>query len=116
VAYASIAFTPLVLVPVLFLNRSLRVVTRPVRNQYLNDRLEDVGQATVLSGASMALSLASGAVNLLGGRVTEQFGPVQFLPGAGLALAGAAALWLATSPVRPIDDAPAANADVTPTD
>jgi len=48
--------------------------------------------------------------------VTEQFGPVQFLPGAGLALAGAAALWLATSPVRPIDDAPAANADVTPTD
>lgn len=113
-AYASIAFTPLVLVPVLFLNRSLQVVTRPIRNQYLNDRLADVGRATVLSGASMALSVASGAANLVGGPVVEQFGPVGFLPGAGLAIAGAAGvLWLATSPVRPIDESSTSDADPT---
>lgn len=101
VAYASIALSPLALVPVLFLYRSTRVAIRPIRNQYLNDRLGDVGRATVLSGASMVLSLASGTANVVGGWMAEATGPVGFLPGAGLAVAGAGGvLWLATSPVR----------------
>jgi len=100
-AYASVALAPVLVVPLLFFNRSVRIVTRPVRNQYLNDRLGDVGRATVLSGASMVLSLASGTANLLGGRVVERFGPVEFLPWVGVAVAAAAGLlWLATSPVR----------------
>lgn len=101
-AYAVIALSPLALVPVLFLYRSTRTVVRPVRNQYLNDRLGDVGRATVLSGASMALSLVSGAANVVAGRVAETTGPVDFLPWAGVAVAGVAgALWVVTSPVRP---------------
>ena len=117
-AYVSVALSPVLVVPLLFFNRSLRVVTRPVRNQYLNDRLGNVGRATVLSGASMVLSLASGTANLLGGRVVERFGPVEFLPWVGVTVAVVAGLlWLATSPVRPlaatshVDDQPAPGTD-----
>lgn len=100
-AFAIIAVVPVAVVPVLFLNRGLARVTRPIRNQYLNDRLEDVGRATVLSGVSMVISLAAGTAKLLAGPVAESVGPVAFLPwvGVGLATAGAL-LWLATSPVR----------------
>ncbi|EMA02275.1 hypothetical protein C439_06830 [Haloferax mediterranei ATCC 33500] len=105
VVYASIALTPLFLVPMLFLYRSTRVVIAPLRNQYLNDRLGDVGRATVLSGASMVLSTASGLANLAGGAIADSLGPVTFLPWAGLTVAGAAGvLWVATSPVRSSDD------------
>ncbi len=101
ISYASVAIAPALVVPVIFLNRGLYTVTRPVRNQYLNDRLGDVGRATVLSGASMALSLSAGGAKLVGGWVAAGTGPVRFLPGAGLAVAGAASvLWLAASPVR----------------
>ncbi|WP_135820572.1 MFS transporter [Halostella litorea] len=101
VAYAAVAVTPLALVPVLVLYRATRTVTRPLRNQYLNDRLDDVGRATVLSGASMALSLAGGAAQLVGGAAAGTFGAVGVLPWAGLTVTGAAAvLWLAASPVR----------------
>lgn len=105
VVYASIALTPLFLVPMLFLYRSTRVVIAPLRNQYLNDRLGDVGRATVLSGASMVLSTASGLANLAGGAIADSLGPVTFLPWAGLTVAGAAGLlWVTTSPVRSSDD------------
>ncbi len=101
VAYAAIAFVPVALIPVLFVNRSISVATRPVRNQYLNDRLDDVGRATVLSGASMVLSLSGAAANLVGGWVVASTGPVAFLPWAGVAIAAVGGiLWLATSPVR----------------
>lgn len=101
VAYASTAFAPMLVVPLLFFNRSLRTVLAPIRTQYLNDRLGDVGRATVLSGASMVLSLAAAGANFLGGWVATATGPVRFLPGAGIAVAGVAGLlWLATSPVR----------------
>ncbi|KAB1192188.1 MFS transporter [Haloferax sp. MBLA0076] len=108
VAYASVALTPLFLVPMLFLYRSTRVVIAPLRNQYLNDRLGDVGRATALSGASMVLSTSSGLANVVGGEVANVRGPIQFLPWAGLSVAGVAGLlWLATSPVRPIGESTA---------
>jgi MFS family permease len=116
VAYASVLISPLFLVPVLLLYRSARTVLAPVRNQYLNDRLGDVGRATVLSGASMVLSLVAGAANLLGGWAADGVGPVQFLPWAGVAVAGAAGLlWLATSPVRTTEENSTGSAETLPT-
>lgn len=101
-AYATTAVVPTLVVPLLFFNRSLRTVLAPIRTQYLNNRLGDVGRATVLSGASMVLSLVAAGANFLGGWVASATGPVRFLPGAGLAVAGVAGLlWLAASPVRP---------------
>ncbi|RBI61071.1 MFS transporter [halophilic archaeon] len=101
VAYASFAVVPLLLVPALFLRRGIQRVTRPVRNEYVNDRLEDVGRATVLSGVSMALTLASGTANVLGGRVAAVVGPVTFLSATGVAVATLGGLlWHVTHPVR----------------
>lgn len=112
IAYASIAFAPLLVVPVLFLNRGLRVVTRPIRNQYLNDRLDDVGRATVLSGASMVLAFAGILARIVAASGAAAFGPVRLLPVAGLpvAIAGGV-LWLLVSPVRSRDRPGTINSD-----
>ncbi|WP_313690928.1 MFS transporter [Halorarum halobium] len=101
VAYASFAVVPILLLPALFCRRALQQITRPVRNEYVNDRLEDVGRATVLSGVSMALTLASGTANVLGGRVAAAVGPLAFLSvtGVTVALLGGL-LWVAARPVR----------------
>lgn len=116
-AFASIAVAPVLAVPVLFFNRGVRVLTRPIRNQYLNDRLDDVGRATVLSGASMALSLAGGVAKILGGWLVAGPGPIRFLPWAGVVTAGAAGLlWLAASPVRNDAEANGRSERPAPTD
>lgn len=105
VLYASFAVVPLLLIPAVFARRAVERLVQPVRNEYLNDRLENVGRATVLSGVSMALSLASGTANVLGGRVAANVGPVRFLAVTGVAVSLAAGvLWILTSPVR--EDAP----------
>lgn len=115
-AFAGIAVFPPFVVAVLFLNRGIRVLTRPIRNQYLNDRLDDVGRATVLSGASMALSLAGGVAKVLGGWLVAGTGPLRLLPWAGVATAGAAGvLWLAVSPVRDESEATASGESDRPT-
>jgi MFS family permease len=104
--FAAVAVVPVLLVPALFLVRGSQAATRPLRNQYLNDRLGDVGRATVLSGASMVLSLVGATASFVGGQIASVTGPVQFLTGAGLAAAGGAGvLWLAVSPVRSEHDA-----------
>ena len=109
VAFAAIALVPVAVVPVVFLNRAIRTITRPIQNQYLNDRLEGVGRATVLSGASMALSVVSGAGKLVVGQVTDGLGAVDGVAAFGVAVAAlGAGLWFATDPVRaPGGDAPA---------
>lgn len=102
-AFAGVALQPLLLLPVLFLNRGLNTLTRPVRNQYINDRFSGMGRATVLSGASMVLSLVAASADVLGGVVAESVGAVQMLVGAGMVAAGlAGVLWLTVSPVRPL--------------
>ena len=101
VLYASFAVFPLLLIPAVFARRAVSQLVRPVRNEYINDRLENVGRATVLSGVSMVLSLASGTANVLGGPVAEGTGPVTFLAATGVAVSLAAGvLWLLTSPIR----------------
>lgn len=111
VAYASFAVVPILLVPALFLRRGIQSVTRPVRNEYINDRLEDVGRATVLSGVSMALTLVSGTANVLGGRVAAAVGPLAFLSTVGVAVSVAGGLvWVLARPVRES----AADADAVP--
>lgn len=123
VAYAALAVVPLAIVPLLFVNRSRRLITRPVRNQYLNDRLENVGRATVLSGAAMVLSTAAALAKFASSAAATGVPAVEFLPWVGVggaALGGI--LWLVTSPVRDGSDGafdPSPGADpgkATPTD
>jgi MFS family permease len=61
VAYGLVAVLPAFVVPVVYLRRVLARVVGPLRNQYLNDRLDGDRRATMLSGVSMVLTLASGA-------------------------------------------------------
>ena len=115
VAYAALAVVPLAIVPLLFVNRSRRPVTRPVRNQYLNDRLADVGRATVLSGAAMVLSTAAAVAKFASSAAAAGVPALEFLPWVGLG--GAAlgtVLWLATSPVRESTDPIATDSDAEP--
>lgn len=100
-AFATVLFVPLAIVPLVFLNRAINTVLRPIRNKYLNDRLEDVGRATVLSGASMALSVTAGAGKVLNGAITDTLGVLDGVATAGIVAAGlGAGLWLLTHPVR----------------
>lgn len=104
-AYGTVALVPAFVVPVIYLRRVFDRVSSPIRNQYLNDRLEESGRATVLSGASMVLSLASGLFSAVLGGVAEATGPTTFLPVAGVVVAlVAGALWLGTSPIRSVRD------------
>lgn len=111
-AYGLAALVPVAIVPALFLSRGVTSLTRPVRNGYLNDRIDDVGRATILSGVSMALSLASAVANVVGGQLAERFGTVPFLVGATVGVAAlGVVVWIVTNPVRaPADAAPVAGA------
>lgn len=101
VVYASIALVPVLVVPVLFCNRGIRTLTRPVTSQYLNEQLDDVGRATVLSGASMALAVVGGVARIVAGAGTAALGVLGFLPLAGVVLALAGGVcWVAFEPVR----------------
>ncbi|MFC7097196.1 MFS transporter [Halobaculum marinum] len=103
VTYGAFAVVPVLLLPALFLRRGLQRITRPVRNEYINDRLTGAGRATVLSGVSMVLTLVSGTANVLGGRVAAAVGPLTFLSTTGVAVAVAAGvLWVAVRPVRDV--------------
>lgn len=117
-AYAGLLVVPVLVVPVLFLNRGLKTVTRPVRNQYLNDRLADVGRATVLSGASMVLAFVGAVARLGVGTVADSLGAVGVMAATGVPLALAAGvLWLGVDPVRVGDDGtPVESARTAPTD
>jgi predicted MFS family arabinose efflux permease len=107
IAYAAILVAPMAFLPLAFTYRLVKQVIVPVRNQYLNDRLADVGRATVLSGVSLLLTLFAGLGRLAGSALVGAFGPIDLIGVVGVALPSTAiVVWLATSPVR--DTAPTA--------
>jgi len=113
VAFLAIAAVPILVVPVLTLNRSLGTLMGPIRYQYVNDRVVDEGRATVLSGVSMALVLTGGVLKYVGGIAAEHLGLRTALVAGALATAVlGVVLWVATTPVRPgmglVSDAPSA--------
>lgn len=116
IAYGSIAAFPLAVVPVLFLYRGSMNLIIPLRNTYLNDRLENVGRATVLSGAQMVLTLGASIASLIGGVVADATGSVAVFVIVGVSVTVlAGSLWIAVSPVRSLDGhSSPANEEVTP--
>lgn len=115
VSYASIAAVPLAVLPALFLYRGSMNVIVPFRNKYLNDRIQDDGRATVLSGTQMVLTFGASVASLVGGVVADMTGPVAVVSLVGVAISLLAGIvWGRTSPVRPVstiheptDDTPA---------
>lgn len=102
--FVGLVLFPILIVPVLVLNRSIFSVMGPVRNQYLNDRLSDVGRATTLSTASMVFSTVGSLVKIATGYAAETFGLINVLVVGGLGVVSiAAVLWVGVSPVRSPD-------------
>jgi len=97
VAYGSVAFAPILVLPVLFANRGLMVALSPLQGQYVNDRLPDAGRATVVSSISMVASVGGALGTVLAGQVATVTGPVGLVPVAGVTVGLAVGgLWIAT--------------------
>lgn len=118
-AFLAVAAVPILVAPVLTLNRSLGTLMGPIRYQYVNDCVVDDGRATVLSGVSMALVLTGSVLKYLGGIAADHLRLIDALVYGALTTAVlGVALWIATSPVRPgvglvTDDDPTATGDAT---
>jgi hypothetical protein len=91
---------PVLAVPAFFVARAANTASVTLGNQYLNDRIESVGRATVLSSASMALSLAVIPFELAGGVLADLLSPVRALAlFGGVLVVGVGLLWLVAEPV-----------------
>jgi MFS family permease len=88
-------------IPVFFVMKSAGDLSRPLVNQYLNDRTDDAGRATVLSVASMAYAFVRAPLKPLAGVVADATTPILTVGalGAGFLLV-AAAVWLVATPIE----------------
>lgn len=101
VSYASVLVVSEMILLVFFVLRGLKAVTRPIQNQYFNDRLQSTGRATALSGITMSMSVAGAIAQFAAGAIVTRTGLLDLLVLSGFAITGVAALlWVSTSPVR----------------
>lgn len=100
-AYAGLGALPVFVLPALFARRAVQRLTRPVRTQYLNDRIDGTGRATVLSGVSMVLGLVSAGATVASGWLAAAVGPLAVVSGVGVVASVVGGLvWLTVRPVR----------------
>ena len=105
-AFVVPAFVAVAAFPMFFVMRAARSALSPIVGQYLNDRIESVGRATVLSAVSMVYAVARIPFALASGFVADWFTPMVSVAalGAAFAIAGAAMqVW--RPPVRRETDA-----------
>jgi MFS family permease len=102
------AVVPLVAFPMFFVLKGGQSILRPIVGQYLNDRIESVGRATVLSGVSMVYALVRIPLSVGSGVVADATSPLTAVAtlGATFVVLGGA-VWLVG---RPASDAPTAEA------
>ncbi|KAB1187929.1 MULTISPECIES: MFS transporter [Haloferax] len=86
--------------PAFIVTRAITNASVVLGNQYVNDRVDSVGRATVLSAAGMVLSLAVVPFELAGGVVADVVSPAGALAAFGvILLLGSGALWAVERPV-----------------
>ena len=97
---------PLLAFPAFFAMRGSNALLAPLVSQYVNDRVESVGRATVLSAASMAYALAKLPFYLLAGTVADAVSPLVAVGALGaVLLAAIAAVRAVSSPFEAAEDA-----------
>ncbi len=94
-ALVGMYLVPLLALPTFLLVRGLSDVTRSFAGQYVNDRIETAGRATVLSAMAMVSGLAVVPFQLASGYVSDLVSPLFALAVAGGALLVGAALLIA---------------------
>mgnify|MGYP000656817254 CR=1 FL=1 len=85
-ALVGMYFVPVLALPTFLLVRGLSDVTRSFAGQYINDRVETVGRATVLSAMAMVSGLAVVPFQLGSGVVSDVVSPLFALAAAGVVL------------------------------
>jgi MFS family permease len=85
-ALVGMYFVPVLALPTFLLIRGLSDVTRSFAGQYINDRIETMGRATVLSAMAMVSGLAVVPFQLGSGIVSDVVSPLFALAVAGVVL------------------------------
>jgi MFS family permease len=99
-ALVGMYFVPLLALPTFLLIRGVSDVTRSFAGQYVNDRVESLGRATVLSAMAMVSGLAVVPFQLASGVVSDAVSPLFALAvGGGVLVVGAGAILLWETPV-----------------
>lgn len=95
---------PLAAVPVFFVMKGAGDLSRPLVGQYLNDRTEEAGRATVLSAASMVYAFVRAPLKPLAGLLADAASPLVTVGALGVGfLLVAAAVVLIRMPLDPED-------------
>ncbi|WP_137286029.1 MFS transporter [Halorussus salinisoli] len=95
------AFAPVLAFPMFFALKGSQSILRPIAGQYLNDHVESVGRATVLSSVSMVYAVFRIPLTLGSGIVADAFSPLVAVAAlGGVFLVGGSALYLWRPPVR----------------
>lgn len=94
-ALVGMYFVPVLALPTFLLIRGLSDVTRSFAGQYVNDRTQTVGRATVLSAMAMVSGLAVVPFQLGSGVVSDVVSPLFALAVAGTILIGGSVVILA---------------------
>ncbi|RLM63844.1 MFS transporter [Halorubrum sp. Atlit-8R] len=106
-ALLGMYFVPVLALPTFLLIRGVSDVTRSFAGQYVNDRAETLGRATVLSAMAMVSGLAVVPFQLGSGVISDAVSPLFALGvGGGVLVVGATAILLWRVPIGggPADD------------
>ena len=85
-ALVGMYFVPVLALPTFLLVRGLSDVTRSFAGQYINDRIETMGRATILSAMAMVSGLAVVPFQLGSGVISDVVSPLFALAVAGVVL------------------------------
>lgn len=100
-ALVGMYFIPLLALPTFLVARGLSDVTRSFAGQYVNNRIETLGRATVLSAMAMVSGLAVVPFQLGSGMISDSVSPLFALAiGGAILIVGSGALLLWEIPVR----------------
>ena len=96
-ALAGSALVPLLALPTLLAIRGVADVTKALAGQYVNDRIDAVGRATVLSAMAMVSALAVVPFQLAAGALADATTPLLALAVGGVVLVVGSAVLLAVA-------------------
>ncbi|UVE50861.1 MFS transporter [Haloferax larsenii] len=74
---------PAVVIPTFFVLQASKSIMRPIANQYINDRTDSFGRATVLSAFSLLFGLLTVPFMLIGGVVADRTSAIVAVAGIG---------------------------------
>ena len=110
VLVAPALLVPVVAMPAFVVMKAGREVVAPVASGYLNDHVDSLGRATVLSAAAMCYGTVRFVLKPLGGVVADALGPLAAVAGLGGLLVATVLVGRGVAALSHADDADPASA------